>query len=118
MVLYSVQDVELDFGGVIRVSAPGSSSLLGELHIPGEKGIQDMCHKHHASDLLWEFRGGNQHFHRRQSVMFHRGDVTLELHINNLCSCDKQRRGREGRRYSSVGSSLNEILEAGKQEIF
>lgn len=81
MVLHSVQDVELDFGGVIRVSAPGSSYLLGELHIPGEKGIQDMCHKHHASDLLWEFRGGNQHFHRRQSVMFHRGDVTLELHI-------------------------------------
>ena len=73
MVLYSVQDVELNFGGVIRVSAPGSSCLLGELQIPGEKGIQDMCHKRHAGNSLWEFRGGSQHFHRGQSVMFHRG---------------------------------------------
>ena len=42
----------------------------------------------------------------------------MELHIYNLCSCNKQRQGGEGRRHSSVGNSLNEILEAGKQEIF
>lgn len=60
----------------------------------------------------------SQHFFIGTSVDAFIEEVALELHIKNVCSCNKQKdKEVGGKGLSDMGKSLNKNLEGRKQDI-